>query len=106
MSKWLVNLCEAERQGTIKFVALLSKIDYHIDDLLIKNGGRVPYWILAELKRMQRQEASHYSLMRKVLTSRGIAEVRGGSKKESVADMLLSEKRWGSFRYEIRSVGN
>ncbi len=84
MNKWLINLCEAERQGTIKFSALIQAVE-DIPDF--------PFWILPELKRMQQQEASHYALMKEVLAAQGLKEIRRESNKESVNEMFISEQR-------------
>lgn len=83
MSKWLVNLCEAERHGAIKFNNLIK--------VLIAKG--LDPWLELELRRMQHQEATHYGLVKNVLEVRGLSEFRTEPWPESVNAMYMAERR-------------
>lgn len=83
-TKWLQNLCEAERQGAIKFARLLNYLG--------KNDS-CPYWLYREIRRMQQQEAQHYVLVKDVLLARNISEIQRPIKVEKVSGMYLSEQR-------------
>jgi len=85
-SKWLQNLCEAERQGAIKFARLLE---------LWRKGqlSGFPFWLAYEIHRMQQQEAQHYTLVKKALMARNLPEIQRAPKPEKISEMFIAEQR-------------